>query len=490
MLDRIKKLEQLASQLEPSPKKREAWRDAVLRYGDRFMDELPTGKAYYEVEHSGEGIEEIPIPENGRPVEEIIEAFAEHVEKVGLNPASGGHFGYIPGGGIFPSALGDYLAAVSNKYAGLFFGSPGAVRMERFLIKWLCELFGYPEDATGNLTSGGSIANLIGLTTARDAAGLNARDYHKAAIYLTRQTHHCVQKSLRLAGLREASIRYIPVDDRFRMKTEALEENIQADLALGLRPLLIVGSAGTTDTGIIDPLDAIADIAEKYNIWFHIDAAYGGFFLLVDEIKPALKGIERSDSLAVDPHKSLFLPYGSGAVLVRNTRAVYQAHHYHAAYLQDVDIFGPQLSPADVSPELTKHYRGLRMWLPLQLLGVAPFRAALLEKVLLCRYFHEKIQISGFEVGPEPMLSTTIFRYVPKEEDANVFNEKLVAYIRKDGRTFMSTTMIEGVYWIRLTVLSFRTHLREVDLALELLAEGVRIIFRQIETIKKSTSKL
>lgn len=471
MIDQIKKLEKIARQLEPTPAQRTQWTAAVTRYGDHFIDQLPEEKTYYEVDHTGEGIEEIPIPETGRPVEELIDLFRDNVERVGLNPAGGGHFGYIPGGGIFPSALGDYLAAVSNRYAGLFFGSPGAVRMERFLIRWLCQLFHYPADATGNLTSGGSIANLIGITTARDAAGLKARDFHRAVIYLTQQTHHCVQKALRLAGLGEATVRYIPTDDRFRMNTPFLEQQIRKDQKTGLLPLIIVGSAGSTDTGIIDPLDAMADIAEKYGIWFHVDAAYGGFFLLVDEMRPAFKGIERSDSVAVDPHKSLFLPYGSGAVLVKNTRAAYEAHHYNAAYLQDTDFFGPQLSPADVSPELTKHFRGLRMWLPLQLLGVAPFRAALAEKALLCRYFHQKVQELGFVVGPEPMLSVTIFRYVPAEGDANAFNEKLVASIRKDGRVFLSTTTIDSVYWIRLAVLSFRSHLREVELVLALLRQ-------------------
>ena len=474
MIDQIKELEPLARQLEPSAEQRIQWRDVIGQYGDQFIDGLPAGKAYYEVAHSGEGIEEVSIPEHGRTVEEVVDIFAKNVDQVGLNPASGGHFGYIPGGGVFPGALGDYMAAVSNRYAGLFFGSPGAVRMERFLLKWLCELFGYPTDATGNLTSGGSIANLIGITTARDAAGLKARDYHQAVIYLTQQTHHCVQKALRLAGLREASVRYIPVDNRFRMKVDVLEQQIQEDLAAGLRPLIVVGSAGTTDTGIVDPLDAIADVAEKHSLWFHVDAAYGGFFLLIEEMRPLFKGIERSDSVAVDPHKSLFLPYGSGAVLVKNTRAVYEAHHYNASYLQDADLFGPQLSPADVSPELTKHFRGARMWLSLQLLGVAPFRAALKEKALLCHYFHQKVQELGFVVGPEPMLSATIFRYIPTEGDANIFNEDLVASIRKDGRIFLSTTTIDGVYWIRLAVLSFRSHLKEVDLVLEMLRERVK----------------
>ena len=182
------------------------------------------------------------------------------------------------------------------------------------------------------------------------------------------------------------------------------------------------------------PLDDIAEIALANDMWFHVDAAYGGFFLLVDELKDKFKGIEKADSVAIDPHKGLFLSYGLGAVLIKDLQAQYDSHYYQANYMQDAAKMTEEYSPADLSPELTKHFRGLRMWLSLELLGLQPFRAGLSEKHILAHYFYHKIQELGFEVGPEPELSVVIYRYIPKSGDVNAFNDNLVKAVREDGR--------------------------------------------------------
>ncbi|GJM34637.1 MAG: L-2,4-diaminobutyrate decarboxylase [Saprospiraceae bacterium] len=467
LLKQLHALEKQSRRLEPSISNRKDWNQATQQYADQFLDNIEERNAY-DVPPE-EMVDLLAIEETPKAMPELLNWLDQVVDRTGLNPASGGHFGYIPGGGVFPSALGDYLAAVSNRYAGVFFANPGAVRMENQLIRWMCKMMGYPETSLGNLTSGGSLANLIAITTAREKKGLRSGMVDKAVIYLSEQVHHCVQKAIRIAGLGEATIRYIPLDERFRLRPDALEETLKADVATGLQPFLVVASAGTTDTGAIDPLDAIADLAQAYDLWFHVDAAYGGFFMMVEEFKAAFKGIEKSDSLAIDPHKGLFIAYGSGAVLIKDVRAQFDAHYYQANYMQDALDMQEELSPADLSPELTKHFRGLRMWLPLQLYGLAPFRAALAEKIYLCRYFYEKVQELGFEVGPYPELSVMIFRCVPESGDADAFNEQLVRRVREDGRVFLSSTMINGAYWIRMAVLSFRAHLREIDLCLEIL---------------------
>lgn len=247
---------------------------------------------------------------------------------------------------------------------------------------------------------------------------------------------------------------------------------VEADQRAGLIPFMIIASAGTTDTGSVDPLDMIADICEQYNIWFHIDGAYGGFFNLIDRCKPLFKGIERSDSLAIDPHKGLFLPYGIGTILFKDVQSVMKSHHYRANYMKDAfDIDTDEYNPCDLSPELTKHFRGPRMWLPLHLHGLAPFKAALEEKLLLAQYFYKQIKSLGFETGPEPALSITIFRYIPERGDANEFNNKLVEAIHKDGRVFFSSTTIKDNVWIRCAILGFRTHLHTVDRGLNMLKE-------------------
>lgn len=475
MLDKIKELEQIALQLEPKADTRTTWNKAVQNYADDFLNQIKDLNAYDFTTDHGKPLLQETLHEP-KSIHQLLDLIKTHVDRVGINPASGKHFGYIPGGGVFPSALGDYLAAVTNRYAGIFFANPGSVRIENQLLRWMCDLIGYPKTALGNLSSGGSIANLIAITTARDFHQIRARDVENAVIYLTHHVHHCVQKALRIAGLREAQIRYIPMDEEFRMNATILEQIVIEDKKNGLQPFLIVASLGTTDIGAIDPMDAIADIAATHHLWFHVDAAYGGFFALADidnpdgtTIKSQFKGIERSDSLTIDPHKGLFIAYGIGAVLIKNVQAQFDSHYYKANYMQDAILDFDELSPADLSPELTKHFRGLRMWLPLQLFGIAPFKAALEEKILLARYFYEEVQKLGFEVGPYPDLSVVIYRYIPPQDDANMFNKNLVEYVQKDGRVFVSSTTIDGVYWLRLAVSCFRSHLKEVDLYLGIL---------------------
>ena len=478
MKEKILKLEKIARLLEPDPDKRSDWNEKMLRYADDFLDGLEDVKGFEKKQGNAADFYNFKIQEEGKPIEEILKTLHKEVDNYGINPASGAHLGYIPGGGIYPTAMGDYLAAVTNRYAGIFFANPGAVRLENQLTRWMCAMVGYPDSALGNLTSGGSIANLIAIVTARDAQNIKSKDVEKAVIYLTKQVHHCVQKAIRIAGLAEAQIRYVPMDGHFRMNTAILQEQIKTDKSNGLRPFLVVGSAGTTDTGAIDPLDAIADISAAEGMWFHVDAAYGGFFFLVPELREKFRGIERSDSVAIDPHKGLFLSYGLGAVLIKNVAAQYQSHFYKAAYMQDTLDANEELSPADLSPELTKHFRGLRMWMALQLFGLRPFKACLEEKIHLCNYFYEAIQKTGFEVGPRPDLSVCTYRFIPENGDADDFNRKLVDYVQSDGRVFISSTTIDGVFWIRLAVLSFRTHLRTIDLCLKVLKEGVAFLSR------------
>ncbi|HEY4799294.1 MAG TPA: aminotransferase class V-fold PLP-dependent enzyme, partial [Bacteroidia bacterium] len=269
-------------------------------------------------------------------------------------------------------------------------------------------------------------------------------------------------------------LRYVPLDERYKMKPDELEKLISEDKKQGLNPFLVIASAGTTDVGAIDPLEEIGAVAKRNNLWYHIDAAYGGFFMLTDEGKEKLKGIERSDSLSIDPHKGLFLPYGIGAVLVKDKKAISKSHYYQAQYLQDALAHNEEISPADISPELTKHFRGLRMWLPLKLHGVKPFRACLEEKLLLVSYFYTEIQKLGFETVTEPELTVVTYRWIPKKGDANAFNKKLLDEVVNDGRIFISSTLLDGKFILRFACLAFRTHLYQADLLLKILKEKVK----------------
>lgn len=459
--------------MEPGPAQRKVVRNKVVGYAEKFLDSLPTGKAYQVKSDRGAGVLKSPISEKGASVEELLDLLARSVDYPALNPASGGHLGYIPGGGIYYAALGDYMADVTNRYAGVFYAGPGAVRMENLLIRWVAKCVGYPATAGGNLASGGSIANLIGICTARDAKGVTSTRIRKSVIYLTHQAHHSVEKAIRIAGLKECVLRHIPTDAGYRMSVPALKMQIEVDTRKGLIPFLLVASAGTTDVGAIDPLPALGKIAKKHGLWFHVDAAYGGFFVLTKEGKRKLKGMELSDSLVIDPHKGLFLPYGVGVVLVKDPKQLNATHYYQANYMQDALTANEEPSPADLSPELTKHFRGLRMWLPLKLHGLKPFRACLEEKLLLAKYFHEEVGKLGFETGPVPELSVVTYRYVPSKGDANTFNKKLLQFVQNDGRVFISSTLLDKKFILRFACLSFRTHRSTVDTLLEVLKKGV-----------------
>jgi len=474
MIDKINELEKLSKLLDPPQKQRDQWNSQVFEYANNFMNNLESRKAYCDSKENGDGIYNFNIDEEPTKLSTLLETTTQNIDQVGLNPGSSGHMGYIPGGGLYPSALGDYIAAVTNRYAGVFFAAPGAVRLENMLLRWMCNIMGYPKSSAGNLTSGGSIANLVAIVTAREAHNLKARDFEHSVIYLSEQVHHSVQKAIRIAGLSEAHLRYIPLDEKLRISVEELEKAIIEDKNKGLKPFFINASLGTTNTGAIDPIEPLAAIAKKHNLWFHVDAAYGGFFKLVSKMALAFKGIEMADSITLDPHKTLFLPFGTGAILVRNKQALFNVHHYLADYMQDTADANEETSPADISPELTKHFRGMRLWLPLKLFGLKPFRAALEEKLHLARYFHDEIQkIKGFDVGPDPQLSVAIFRYLPKGEEANHFNQKLINLMQEDGRIFLSSTTINGIFWIRVAVVVFRTHKEQIDLLLLILKEQI-----------------
>lgn len=472
-------LERAARALEPGTSRRKAFRNAIAAAGERFLRRIDTAKAWEEPAAEASGLQDLPLAERGVPLERAIALLEREVIAPGLNPASGGHLGYIPGGGIYHSSLADYLAAVTNKYASVFFVGPGAVRMENMLVRWTADLIGFGPEAGGAILSGGSIANLSALATARDAHGLAGADYASSVVYLTSQAHHSVEKALDLIGMREVQRHLIPVDKGHRMRPDALERAIAEDRARGARPWLVVAAAGTTDTGAVDPLDGIADVTRREGCWLHVDAAYGGFFLLTEHGRTALAGIARADSVVLDPHKGLFLPYGCGILVARDAHQLARTHGHTGHYMQDANRGVTDLSPAEVSPELTKHFRALRMWLPLVVVGIAPFRAALNEKVLLARHAAWQLKQLGFEVGSVPDLSVVTFRWVPAGVDPprlDELNQRIVEGVRRDGRVFISSTMLDGRYTMRLAILSFRTHLRTVDLALRVLQEQLALL--------------
>ena len=455
--------------LEPDGEERRRLGAEVLDHALAYLQalpDLPSNNSWGEV--FAERLDP-EFTEAGRDSADLLSYFGRCVNTPGFATASPRFMAYIPGGGLFHSALGDFLAAVSNKYSGFASASPGAVRIENACCAWMARVIGYPESSAGTLTSGGSMANLTAIVAAREARDPDGG----GAIYLTRFVHHCVDKALHIAGRGRAPRRLIATDDRCRLDVAALEEAIERDIAQGIRPWLVVASAGTIDTGSVDPLDAIADVCARHDIWLHVDGAYGGLFALCDEGRGKLRGIERADSVALDPHKTLFLPYGTGAALVRDGNQLLHAFTATAEYITPLGESEVGPSPADLSPELTRHFRGMRLWLPLQMAGIAAFRAAQQEKLGLARYFHARLsELPGFDAGPPPDLSVVAFRYVPESGDAEALSERLLQHLQQEGRVMLSGTRIDGRFYLRCAILSFRTHVEHVDEVIDALRRG------------------
>jgi aromatic-L-amino-acid decarboxylase len=408
-------------------------------------------------------------PEEGAPFEALLELLFDRAVPKSLNTAGPGYLAYIPGGGLFHAGLADLVADVTNRFVGVWQAAPALVQIEANVGRWFCEMVGYPRSALGLLTTGGSLANLIALVTARRAR--LPENFLSGVVYASDQAHHSVQKAALLAGFPPANVRAVLTDERFRLRFDALAEAIAADRSAGRIPFCLVANAGTTNTGAVDDLEAAADLARAEGLWLHVDAAYGGFFVLTDRGRRTLRGMERADSITLDPHKGLFLPYGTGSLLVRDGEALRRAHSIHAEYLPPVPEDPDFVDFSTVSPELSRDFRGLRVWLPVKMHGIGAFRRALDEKLHLAAWAAEELRtIDGVEILAEPQLSLLAFRVVRPGLDAAALddlNRRVMEAVNARRRVYITSTVVRGRFLIRICVLSFRTHLDRMRMAIE-----------------------
>jgi aromatic-L-amino-acid decarboxylase len=401
-----------------------------------------------------------PMPETGRPYEELLDLVFDKVVRKGFGTAGPGYLAYIPGGGIVHSAVADFVADAVNRYVGVFAAAPGVAQLEANVVRWFADIVGYPETAGGILTSGGSLANFSALVTARRERLPD--DFLSGVLYASDQSHHSIAKAAMLAGFPEGNVRSVPSDGTYRLRIDALGAVVSEDRAAGRRPFFVTGNAGTTNTGAVDDLGALADFCARENLWLHVDAAYGGFFLLTAAGRRALEGISRADSVVLDPHKGLFLPYGTGSLLVRDAGTLRRAHALSADYMpvmqEDPDLVDFNL----ISPELSREWRGLRVWLPIAMHGIAPFRRNLEEKLELARWATEELKtIPGVEIVAEPQLSIVAFSLAKRDlgiSEANDLNRAFLSAINSRKRVYLTGTMLGPRFVLRICVLSFRTH--------------------------------
>ncbi|MFJ5985243.1 pyridoxal phosphate-dependent decarboxylase family protein [Lentzea sp. NPDC092896] len=440
--------------LQPDRETRAEWTKSVTSFVEDFIEGLEAAPA------SSPGTALLPPPPAETPGElaDLLARFGDAAAQA-VETAGPRYLAYFPAGGLYSSVLAEFVAQATNRYTGVASTAPALVALEHSVIRWLCTEFGLPEGSGGIFTTGASLATLSAVHTARQDR-LGAHDSN-GTIYVTPHTHHCVAKAAHITGFPPERIRVIPTDTALRMDVAQAQAMIADDRANGLRPFLVIGTAGATSTGIVDPLDDIAALAERESLWFHVDGAYGGAFQLTERGRAILTGVDRADSIAWDPHKSLFLPYGTGVLLVRSEARLRAAHVADGDYLQDLDHGTGLPDYADLGPELTREFRGLRVWLPLHLHGVAAFREALDEKHDLADHLRAELaKIDGVEVLPSD-LTVVVFR--------GADSEQLFKRLNESGRFFLSSTRLGGKFTLRICVLSHRTHREHVDEVIELI---------------------
>jgi aromatic-L-amino-acid decarboxylase len=423
-------------------------------------------------------IEEEP-PEDGMPAEPLLDLLFEKAIPASFNNAGPGFLAYIPGGGQPYVAAADLISSAVNRYVGVFAPAPALVQLETNVIRWFTRAVGYPQSAGGFLTSGGSLANFSALVAARHEK--LPENFLKGTLYVSDQGHHCIRKAALLAGFPAGNVREIPADAAFRIRLDALADRVAEDRALGFTPFLVVANAGTTNTGAVDDLDALADFAEHEGLWLHADAAYGGFFMLTARGRAALKGLAHADSVVLDPHKGLFMPYGAGCLLVKDPGALRRSHSVSAHYMPGMQDDPDSVDFCEISPELSRNFRGLGVWLALKLCGLAAFRASLDEKLDLAKEAVEAVRgIPGMTIVAEPQLSLFAFRLTApgaSRAEMNRLNRELMDRVNARQRVLLTGTLLEEDFAIRMCILSFRTHADRVRMALEDLraaAEEVR----------------
>jgi glutamate/tyrosine decarboxylase-like PLP-dependent enzyme len=408
-----------------------------------------------------------PAPAQPRGWDELLAQLDRDVLTPMSRLAHPGYFAFIPASSTFAGALGDLIAAALDIDVGSWMSAAGPSQVELTVLEWFKEWTGYPSEAAGVLVSGGSAANITALACARESLVGAGSDL--AVAYVADQTHSSVARAARLIGFRPDQLRVLPTDDTHRIRLDALAGAIEADTQAGRHPVIVAANAGATNTGAVDPLHALADLCRDKRLWLHVDAAYGGFAALTQRGREALAGIERADSVTLDPHKWLYQPIECGAVLVRDGRHLQEAFTINPDYLADYK--SEEVDFADRGVQLTRSARALKIWLSINYFGLDAFRQAIDRAIDLAHRAEEYIRSSPtLELLSPASLGIVCFRRrfdaVLDEDELGQLNAELVSGFEATGRGLLSSTKLRGRYAIRLCVMNHTSGPRDVDRAL------------------------
>lgn len=397
--------------------------------------------------------EEYTIPTIGRDVASVVEELSTDILVHGARTEHPRFYGFIPGPASIASWVGDSLSTAANLHGAAIANAPKAIAAERATLEWLAWKVGYGPQAGGDFVSGGSIANLTALTTARDNQ-LDPTDWSRAVAYLSVEAHSSLMRALRIIGISDDRIRLIGVDENFRMLPDELYATIAADRRAGYAPFAVVATAGTTNTGTIDPLAEIATITGAEGLWLHVDAAFGASVLLSDKHRDLLHGVEHAESISWDAHKWMFQTYGLGILLVREKTTLVRSFSVEPEYLEDVQADGHTHNPSDLSIELTRPTRGLRLWFSLQVYGSKQIGAWIDSGIEAAETFQNIISTrSDWEIVSHASLAIVTFRYAPDavpEQVHDELNSEISRRILAEGFAAIYTTTLRGQKVLRL----------------------------------------
>ena len=412
-------------------------------------------------------------PLHGADLDEVLAHLAEKVLPYRSRIDHPRYLAYIPGQATWPGVLGDLVASAYNIDAGNWMESSGPSQLETTVLRWFADWIGYPADAAGVLVSGGSAANLTALACAREGmAGAMREDL---VLYVSEQGHSSLARAARVLGFGARQVRVLPVDRRGRMRVDALGAAIEADLGAGLRPLAVLAVAGTTNTGAVDDLPALAQLCRRYGVWLHVDAAYGAFAVLTERGRAALTGLAEADSITLDPHKWLYQPFECGAVLVRRGHLLREAFEIHPSYLEDTRSRDGAVNYAEAGLQLTRMSRALKVWMSVQYFGVEAFAAAIDRALDGAAYAERWVRDSPeLELLSPAALGIVCFRRHPAglndAEALERFNAALVAGLARSGVGLLSSTRLFGRYAVRLCVLNHGTGQDDIEQVLRWVA--------------------
>lgn len=461
--------------------------DRAVEIAAAHWTRLPDMRAYTRPPAGlAEAVRAESLPQTAKPWREVLDRIHHDIVPFPIGVGQRRWWGFI-NAAAHPVGIAAELIAttLNNNCAGT---SQLAIQVELKTMEWIARLVGLPAQAGGLLVSGGSMANLVALAAAREARAPGTRRHGLRAhpkqltLYASTEAHSCIRRAVELLGLGTEALRLVPVDRALRLDADALEATIAADRRAGLQPFCVVGSAGTVNTGVVDPLARIADIADKYDLWFHVDGAYGAVAAALPELAPLFRGIERADSIAADPHKWLFVPYEAGAVLVRDPAALRAMFAVRADYLaleEESYLAGP-VWLSDMGPQLSREFRALKVWAVMQAVGLDGYRALWRNDIAVAR---EIARLAGvhprLEVPAQSDLSCFCFRYMPRSADPDEFNRRLLDRIHRDGRMMLTGTLLGGRFTLRGCVTNYRSTLEDARICVDTTVELADALERQ-----------